>query len=289
MWPTAKTATMANPKSHKRTRGGKASSAGRAAPTTDWLGFIRPHFEVYRMLPWGKQNEFIDKLARDIGPSANTLRRYIAAAELLEGFGITQFPPDLTRMPVASVEAIGRISRKDPVRGRTLLTNLLNGSGTIRGLRKELAAMPKRATAASRSAGMAAPVSQAEFYVDVKDLLAAVPHGRDWMPPKLEWRPFNEWTGPTTILAKQAWPRIIVPLVGGHAVVAFDETVLVWAASPAMVTREFTRNVAVAVTMFDFVLVYCNALQPDVERIVAAMREDCRSRILVWQGTLGFL
>ena len=105
----AKAATMANPKRHKRTRGDKTSSPDRAAPTTDWLGFIRPHFEVYRMLPWGKQNEFIDKLARDKGPSANTLRRYIAAAELLEGVGITQFPPDLTRMPVASVEAIGRI------------------------------------------------------------------------------------------------------------------------------------------------------------------------------------
>lgn len=280
---------MANTKPHKRTRsGGETSSADRAAPTTDWLGFIRPHFEVYRILPWGQQNEFIDKLARDKGPSANTLRRYIAAAEQLERFGITQFPPGVTRLPVASVEAIGRIGRKDPGRGRALLNELMSGVGTIRGFKKELKAMTKRASA-SRSAGTAAPVSQSQFCADIEDLLAAAPKGRDWMPPKLIWRPFNDWTGPATIFAKQAWPRVFVPLIGGHAVVAFDEALLVWAASPAMVTWEFTRNVALAVAMFDFVLVYCNILQPDVERIVAAMREDCRARILVRQGSLGFL
>lgn len=277
---------MAIQRSIKRPRSaGKAGGPKRAAPTSDWLGFIRPHFEAYRTLPWGKQKEFIDKLAHEEGQSANTLRRYIAAAEFLETFGVTRFPQNIERMPVAAVEAIGRISRKDPARGRSLLDDLLSGVGTIRGLKKQLAAMP-RYSAASKSLTTAKSLSQRQFTADIEGMIAGTPQRRDWMPPELLTLPFSDWVGPVNVFSKQAWPRAFVPLLGDHAVVVFDEADLVWAASPALVTQAFLRNIAAATALFELVVVYCNALQPDIERVVAAMRQDCRSRILVRRGTL---
>jgi len=276
---------MAGSKTHRPNRArGKTDSLGRAAPTTDWLGFIRPHFERYRTLPWGKQKEFIDDLAEKTGRSENTLRRYIAAAELLESFGITQFPANLKRMPFASVEAIGRISKKDPVEGRRLLNDLMGGTGTIRGLKKQLAGLSK-GRAVSRKSSTTPSVSIDQVYEEIVSTVSGVPGGNDWLPPKLNYIKFAEWPG-STILAKVAWPRIVVPLLGEHRVVVFDESTLAWASSPATVTREFRFNIAAAVAMFDFVLVYCSALQADVERFIALMRDESRRRILVRQGTL---
>lgn len=278
---------MAKPLPRKPARSsGKTGRPERAAPTTDWLSLIRPHFENYRNLPWGKQKDFIDKLAYHEGQNANTLRRYIAAAEFLESFGITQFPQGIERMPVASVEAIGRISRKDPVRARALLNDLLNGVGTIRGLKKQLSALPKRPTSPGKGPS-ATFIWLPQLQDDIYGLIAGAPW-RDSIPQQLVlWR-FNDWTGPANVFAKQAWPRAFVPLLGGHAVVVFDEAELVWAVSPAQVPQAFIRNIAVAATLFDFVVVYCKALQTDVEHVVAAMRQDCRSRILVRQGTFAF-
>lgn len=266
-------------KSKARRQQKRRDAKTRAKPITDWLGFIRPPFARYRTLPWGKQKEFIEKLSQSTGSSANTLRRYIAAAELLESYGITVFPPNLKRMPVAAVEAIARISKKDPARGRKLLNSLMQGVGTIRDLKDELAEMPKGTS--SRQHEAAAPVSQRELYAEIRELV-----GRAWPPDHPRLIKFSEWPGPATAFSKAAWPPFVFPLLDGRYVAIFDEAVLAWAVSPAMVTREFMRNVAAAVSMFDFVVVYCNALQPDVDRIVSAMRPDCRARVLARQGRL---
>ena len=273
---------MAKSKSRKPEK--HRSDKTRARPITDWLGFIRPHFERYKTLPWGRQKEFIEELSRGTGSSANTLRRYIAAADLLEGYGIVAFPPNLERMPVASVEAIARISKKDPRRGRALLNSLMTGVGTIRSLKDELAAMPEGKP--SRQRGAKPAVSPRALYAEIEELVGSMPASRDLLPGEPIAIEFAAWPGPAVVFAKAAWPRLVFSLPLGRYVAVFDEAVLAWAASPAMVTREFIRNIGLAVTMFDFVIVFCNALQADVARIVSAMREECRARILVRQGGL---
>ncbi|MDT3685938.1 MAG: hypothetical protein RO009_12965 [Pseudorhodoplanes sp.] len=278
---------MAKQRHHNTPRSSaKGKGPRRAAPTSDWLSFIRPHFDLYRTLPWGKQKEFIDRLAREEGQSANTLRRYIAAAEFLEGFGITRFPANIERLPVAAVEAIGRISRKDPARGRALLDDLLSGIGTIRGLKKQLAAMPRASTLSRKPLAARRVVSRTQLHADIESLVAVVPELRDCIPSELILVPFNDWVGPANVFSKQTLPRAFVPLLADHAAVVFDEAALVWAASPAMVIQAFLRNIAAATAMFDLVVVYCDALQSEVARVVATMRHDCRRRMLVKQGAL---
>jgi hypothetical protein len=81
------------------------------------------------------------------GPSVNTLRRYMAAAPFLESHGIVKFTPERPRMPAAAVEAIVRISKRDPAYAQTLLADLMAGRQTIRGLRRELEGMPEQGLA----------------------------------------------------------------------------------------------------------------------------------------------
>jgi hypothetical protein len=268
------------PKSTPEQPKGPGRKRKRAAPISDWLGFIRPHQQRYRMLPRGQQKEFIEELSAKTGSSVNTLLRFIAAADLLETYGIVALPPGRGQMPVASVEAIGRISNYDFARGRDLLNGLLNGVGTIRSIKDELKNMPPLGKK-SRPERSKAPRSDR----DIRDVIERFVGGnREWrkvLPPKLPLREFGEWPGPTTIFAKSARPRFVVPLLVGRWVAVFDESALSWAAMPMRVHQEFLRNIAVAVTMFDYVIVYCDALQSDVARVVNATREPCRARILV--------
>jgi hypothetical protein len=271
---------MTEPKRDKATRSdGKAGSPKRAKPTSDWLGFIRSHYEAYRTLPWGQQKAFIDKLARDHGQSANTLRRYIAAAEFLESFGVTRFPQGIKQVPVASVEAITRISKLDPARGRYYLDSLMQRVGTIRWYKAELADLTRNRAEINRQPD-GKRISEAAF----RRHISAGGRAR-W---KGLWIRFAEWTGPTALFAKTAWPPLVVVFERDKLLVVFDEGKLAWGTSPAGVTREFTRNIALAATMFDAVLVYCHVLKADVERITAAMHEHCRDRIRIHDGILDF-
>jgi hypothetical protein len=269
-------------RSQKRHRRG----GWRAEPISDWLGFIRPHFESYRTLPWGQQREFIEKLSKTAGSSTNTLRRFIAGAELLEGFGITAIPPDLTRLPIASVEAVGRISKRDPARGRFLLDQLLRGAGTIRDLKDELADMPKGRPVAPRRAP--SPLSRKEFHKELEELEGLVRKAvaAESLPPERKIMPFVDWPGPKQLFTKAAWPVLLYPLLLDRYVAIFEDTVLTWGISPALATREFLRNIAVSVTVFEAVVIYCNVLQADVARVVDAMRGDLRGRILLQKGSL---
>jgi hypothetical protein len=272
---------MEKPKSPRITRSaGKTAGRKRAAPTANWLGFIRPHFEVYRMLPWGGQRAFIDKLARAEGQSANTLRRYIAAAEFLESFGISKFPEGIVHVPVASVEAIARISKLAPARGRALLDDLTAGMGTIRGYKEELSYLKKTRT--GTESGL--DIKRISFMELLRELPFFRVYERTREVPGMR---FSEWPGPSALFATAAWPLLVFPFERGDVVV-FDEAKLVWARSPNLVRREFIRNIAVAATMFEAVFVYCNVLKADVERIAAAMLKDCRSRILIRYGVLDF-
>ncbi|MGB9117433.1 hypothetical protein, partial [Bradyrhizobium sp.] len=129
----------------------------RAAPITDWHGYIRPHLRAYEELVPGKQGECIAKLSRKVGSSDNTLRRFIAAAQFLEAMGITELPTDRRRMPVAAVEAIARIGKRDPGRVRPLLAELAEGEHTIRDLKDELSQMPRGKSRSRSVSGKWAP------------------------------------------------------------------------------------------------------------------------------------
>jgi hypothetical protein len=260
----------------------------RADPIPDWLGFIRPQLHSYQRLPWGGQQAFIKKLSQRTGSSENTLRRFIAAAEFLEGYGITTLAAGRRPLPIAAVEVIGRISKKDPARGRMLLDKFMNGVGTIQILKDELANMAKGKP--SWQGKPATPVSATDVNKAITGLARSLGPGVESLLPfyQEDWRflKFSAWPGPAGIFAKAAWPAFVMPLYQGRYAVIFDEATLAWAASPATVTREFIRNIAIAVAMFDFVLVLCNVLQADVTRAIEAMRDECRGRIRVLPGTL---
>ncbi|MEW6449205.1 MAG: hypothetical protein AB1490_01040 [Pseudomonadota bacterium] len=253
---------------------------------SDWLSLIRPHLEQYRMLPWGQQSEFIDKLSKSSGYNANTLRRYIAAAELLEGFGITAFPPNLKRLPVAAIEVISRISKKDPARGRVLLNNLMSGLGTIIDLKDELSDLPKRKRATGPKPSR--PLSKREFFGELDEIESFIREAgaARWLPRERWLIPFTDWPGPKEMFSKTAGPVLIYVLLEGRYTAVFDERGLAWASSPAMVTREFLRNVAVAATMFDAVVVFTDVLQADLARVIESMRRDVRERVILRQTPL---
>lgn len=273
----------------------------RATPIVNWLAFIRPHLKDYSLLPYGGQLKFIEGLAKTTGSSLNTLRRYIGAAEFLESFGIKEFPAGVKHMPVAAVEMIARISKQNPEAGRYFLDGLLRGSGTILRLKQELDAL-RKAGRPRRQDDHAMRISKEPLFDLIEELLRSEPvtlqyvkqpgllhgprAGEHSVPKDHVLIEFKEWPGPVGAFAKVAYPRAVVALRNDGYLAVFDESILPWATSPAMVTREFLRNIAVATAMFDFVVVLCSTLQPDVERIVAAMREESRRRVRVQKGAL---
>jgi hypothetical protein len=264
--------------SKKATRQGGARRR-RVPQISNWLAFIQRYLRRYTALPRGEQRRLIDQLSEKTGASENTLRRYIAAARALEANGITKFPAGVKYLPVAAVEAIERIGKQDPGRGRELFKQLIAGGPSVRGLKEELADVPKRGSAPHRAAAKRISPQQ------VLGAIASRFHVREselslirFIEAPME-RTFN-------LFAKAAAPRLVVLATERRRAAIFDVGVLSWAASPAIVTREFLRNIAVATTMFDCVVVLGGTLSREVEEIVGEMRKDCRDRVLVLSGVL---
>jgi hypothetical protein len=159
----------------------------RAASTPDWFAFIRPHLGAYRRAGFGDQTPLLEATSTDSGLQLNTLRRYVAAAELLEEAGIVDFggykPP-----PVAAVEVIARIAKRDPARGRVLLQEMQRGSRTVRSLQEELSATPSEP-----AAGRVPTMSRAKLEKLIETTWFAEENtergGFVWISP-------NDWTGP---------------------------------------------------------------------------------------------
>ncbi len=104
---------MISPRPDQSGRRKKRKPPARAI--AQWLDFIRPHLDRYAQAGRGEQKKYIDDLSKMVGTGVDTLRRFIWAAQFLESHRITQFPPGIQRMPLASVEVIMRISKRDPV------------------------------------------------------------------------------------------------------------------------------------------------------------------------------
>lgn len=251
---------------------------GRAPQLRDWLTFIRPHAERYRALPRGQQKQFVDNLENKTGRSVNTLRRYIAAAEFLEGHGITTWPDGVRTLPVAAVEAIGRASRKDFAAGRKLLEELLRGEGTIRGVKVGVErALRKRRPKPLLDKGEAGGVA---IIADVRAFASNLYGEANWLPDELFTRPPVDWTGPYWIFHIKAAPTMWVPFLGDHGAIVFDDRA-VNGYSVFQPHKLFVTNVVVATAYFDCVLVYCQAMKAFVERALQQMNEGSKRKIQI--------
>lgn len=250
----------------------------RAQQIRNWLGFIRPYADRYAALPRGERMTVIDDLIKQTGSSENTIRRFLAAAQVLETHGIRELPPGVRYLPVASVELIERISKKDPERGRELFKLLLSNGGGIRYFKemlKEVSATEAPDKSDHRGKDLwlddALEAIARRAYVDPGELLLA---GFDQAPLRRS----------LSLFAKSAAPVLVVSIPQDRRAAVFDESVLVWSSGPALVTREFLRNIAVAVATFDWVVVRCATLAPDVNGLTADMLARCRERIILLSG-----
>ncbi len=256
----------------------KKMPGGRAPQLRDWLTFIRPHAERYRELARGQQKQFVENLENKTGRSVNTLRRYIAAAEFLEGHGITTWPDGVRTLPVAAVEAIGRASRKDFAAGRELLEELLRGEGTIRGVKVGAErALRKRRPKPLLDNGEA---GDAAIIADVKAFASTLDGADDWVPGDLIVRRALDWTGPYWIFHTKAAPTMWVPFLGSHGAIVFDDRA-VNGYGVVQPHKLFVMNVVVATAYFDCVLVYCQAMKSFVERALQQMNEVSKAKIRI--------
>jgi hypothetical protein len=256
----------------------------RARQIRNWLAFIRPHADRYESLPRGEQRKLIEKLVKTTGSSENTLRRYIAAARVLETHGIREFPAGSRRLPVAAIEAIERIGKKDPARGRNLFADVMTGMWSVQSLKDMLKEKPRRARRPNKD-DKVPKLSRMDVIESLDDL--AHTH-TDWPGPTLtsfgeasKGRRFN-------LFAKTAAPRFVVMIAEDRRAAVFDEKGLAWAGGAARVTREFLQNIAMATAMFDYVVVACNMLTGEVQSLVADMPKGCCDRVAVLNGMLDF-
>lgn len=278
----------------------RSSAAGkpRARQISNWLDFIRPHLDRYVTLPRGEQKDYVERLSEEMrqleidnggrreapGPSVNTLRRYMAAAQFLESHGIVTFPAGRPRMPAAAVEAIARISKRDPAYAQTLLADLAVGQQTIRGLRSQLEDMPEQ--------GLSPDPNIRKFsYEELRQALSKFASGLFGKPVAPEEFQLAEFEFGPDVVPVATFDPLAHPFATGkfgddRRVAIFDESTVRWKVSPDRAKREFKRNIAVATTMFDIVAVCCATLQSDVDDMRARMYGDCRKRVLVLTGAL---
>jgi len=218
------------------------------------------------------------------GPSVNTLRRHMAAAQFLESHGIVAFPAGRPRVPAAAVEAVARISKRDPAYAQTLLADLIAGRQTVRGLRTQLENMPEQ--------GLSPDPNIRKFtYEELQQALskfASRVFGKPIAPEEFQLADFElgPEVVPVAMFDPLAHPYATGNFGDGRRIVVFDESTVRWNVSPDRAKREFKRNIAVATTMFDIVAVCCVTLQSDVDDMRARMYDECRKRLLVLSGVL---
>jgi len=220
----------------------------------------------------------VEEPSKKSGTSENTLRRFIAAAQVLETHGIRELPPGVKYLPVASAEATERISKKNPERGRRLFNGLFEGSGSIRDFKAVLADMPKRASLLKTSGRVKS------FSVDdIPDMIARRAHvsHRDLTSIRFIDAPLKR---SSNLFAKTAAPVLVASMSYGRRAAVFDESVLAWSAGRAMITRKFLRNIAVATATFDYVLVLCTTLTSEVRDLVGEMPQVCKDRAVALSG-----
>ncbi|HEY5378177.1 MAG TPA: hypothetical protein VIJ78_01405 [Pseudolabrys sp.] len=276
----------------------KPAGKSRARQISNWLAFIHPHLGRYVTLPSGDQKKYFERLSEEMrqleideggrrdapGPSVNTLRRYMAAAQFLESHGIVKFPAGRPRMPAAAVEAIVRISKRDPAYAQTLLADLMAGRQTIRRLRTELEGMPEQ--------GLAPDPNIRKFsYEELRQALSKFASGLFGKPVaptefQLTEFEFEPDVVPVATFDPLAQPFATGEFGDGRRVAIFDESTVRWKVSPDRARREFKRNIAVATTLFDIVAVCYTTLQSDVDDMRARMLDHCRKRVLVLTGVL---
>ncbi len=270
----------------------------RAPQISNWLDFIRPHLERYVRLPRGEQKDYVERVSKELrefridhggrsdapGPSVNTLRRYMAAAQFLESHGIVAFKAGHSRVPAAAVEAVARISKRDPSYAQTLLADLIAGRQTVRKLRTQLEVMPTE--------GLAPDPNIRKFsYEELQQALskfASRVFGKPIAPEEFQLADFElgPEVVPVAMFDPLARPYATGKFGDGRRIVVFDESTVRWNVSPDRAKREFKRNIAVATTMFDIVAVCCVTLQSDVDDMRARMYDECRKRLLVLSGVL---
>lgn len=253
----------------------------RAPQISNWLEFIRPHLDPYGRLPRGEQKDYLEKLSAKMKTGVKTLRGFIAAAQYLESNGITSFPEKAKRMPVASIEAIIRIGKRDPARAKKLLEDLSQGGWAARTLHDELQASKKETPDKTKTPEPRRPpdANQLEFCKALERLT-------DCPPWYCRFTEFTLSDLPKTLFDRLAFPRAVVDLSDGKQVVVFDESAIAWAVSPDRAKREFIRNVAVAATVVDFVLVCCTTHCRDLEKFKSLLRADIRDRIAIHYGAV---
>lgn len=252
-----------------------------APPMTQWLDFIRPFLDRYARLGRGEQKKFIQALANEMDKSVNTLRRFIWAAQFLESHGITYFASGVEQMPLNAVEFVMRIAKRDPEHAKRMLDALRKGTVSVGKLKSEFAATSDRRAAAEPTADR---IGEKQLRAIIAKL-AARPR-KPVAASGITLREFELWNTPDVLFDRLAHPVAIAELRDGRKAVIFDEGAVAWSVSPDRATREFLRNIAVAETLYDFVIVFCSNMENDVVRLRSVMRAECRRRISVRIGVL---
>ena len=260
---------MTTPGKDKRT---DQVSNERAPQVSRWLDLIRPHLGHYGRLPRGAQKKYLEELSAKTKTSVKTLRGFLAAAQYLEANGIREFPERIKRMPVASVEAIRRISKVDPEYAKHLLEMVADGRDPgARGLQGILKKLSKHG-----------PNPRSAELIDEKRLREDLSK----FGPFATVREFEFSNVSSILFDRLAYPLAIAYLSEGKRVAIFDESGIAWEASPDKAKKEFIRNIAVALTVLDYVLVYCTSMRSDLDELRSSVRENDRNRIEVRIGIL---
>jgi len=256
----------------------------RAKPVENWLALIRPHMREYDALPQLARKQFIAALTKQTGTSDNTLRRFVAAAQFLEVFGITELPATRKRLPVGSVEAVARIAKKDLHRAQSLLNDLVKGKWSIEALKEEL----KKTPSVRRK-----PRNMANVYRDSeKRLIDLIYHeGRidgdlflDESPHTIRF--YKDLGSVAPLFDSLAEPVLAAELRGRRWLVVFDESAVKWGTSAQRAQREFVRNILSATALFKLVIVFCSDMRANIELAVSLMDEMCCERVRIESGAL---
>lgn len=246
-----------------------AAKPGRAA--NYWLSYIRPHLRSYEALGRGERRDYIAKLSKKVELSDNTLRRFIAAAQFLEGEGIVELPPSV-RMPVAAVERVARIAARQPERRRELLDEIARGKLTVLVLREML---KKGGKSAVRHQRARAPSNLEERVIQELEARRICKRGEARLTradeDELWW-----------LFATSMRPSLIAHLPRARRVLVIeDRASTASTASFALRRRELLRNILAGAALYEFVFVCASIWRSDVEKLVQAMSPAMRTHVIL--------